>query len=113
MEHLNALEAAFPNLTPEEQKMYLCKIRKLHGFFRGIVEGPTVSPPNCGKLWSSTDDTKVIELYANGKTFQEISQEFGRSPGAITSRLKKLCMIILCDKFKNANDTAPNGSAQS
>lgn len=94
MEHLNALEVAFPNLTPEEQEMYLRKIRKLYGFFRSIVKGgpSTERPSNCGKSWSSTEETSATEMYKSGKILQDIAKEIGRSAWAIECRLKKIVL---------------------
>ncbi len=86
MEHLNALEAAFPTLTPEEQHMYWLKIHKLHGIFRRIVK----NTPNAGKSWSRVEDTRITELDAAGKNFHEIAGELGRTAWAIESRLSKL-----------------------
>ena len=95
MEHLNALEKAFPNLTPEEQKMYWCKIHKLHGYFKGIVKpaAAKTSPANHGKPWGAADDAKVAELYAAGHSFMEIAAEMGRTAWGIESRLKKLGVL--------------------
>lgn len=86
MEHLNALETAFPTLTHEEQYMYWCKIHKLHGFFKGIVKGT----PNTHKPWKSEDDAKIVDMYRIGKSFVEIAQELGRSSWAIECRMKKV-----------------------
>lgn len=86
MEHLNALEMAFPTLTPEEQHMYWLKIHRLHGIFRNIVK----NTPNANKTWTNADDDKIIEFYSCGKTFQEIAKEIGRTAWAVESRLGKL-----------------------
>lgn len=86
MEHLNALEAAFTTMTREEQYMYWCKIHKLHVFFKGIVKGT----PNSNKPWKCEDDTKIAEMYKNGKSFTEIAHELGRSSWAIECRMKKV-----------------------
>jgi len=85
MEHLNALEAVFHKLTPEEQKMYWCKIHKLHGYFKGIVKGV----PNANKSWDWDDADMAAKMYTAGRSFVEIAKELGRTPWAIECRLKK------------------------
>jgi hypothetical protein len=87
MEHLNALEAAFPTLTPEEQHMYWLKIHKLHAAFRKVVKN---TPPNAGKPWSGSDDTRIMDLTTSGKTLKEIAADMGRTPWSIESRIAKL-----------------------
>jgi hypothetical protein len=87
MEHLNALEAAFPTLTPEEQHMYWLKIHKLRGAFRKVVKS---TPPNAGKPWSGADDTRIMDLAATGKNFKEIAVDMGRTPWSIETRIVKL-----------------------
>jgi DNA-binding NarL/FixJ family response regulator len=96
MEHLNALESAFPTLTPEEQKMYWLKIHKLHGYFKGIVKPASVKekPRNTGKTWSTDDDANVAEMYASGKTFAEIGEEMSRTAWGIESHLKKIGLLV-------------------
>ena len=96
MEHLNALEKAFPTLTPEEQKMYWCKIHKLHGYFKGIMKGGPAkeAPGNYGKSWSPEDDAKVTEMWANGQTFQKIALEVGRTAWGVESHLKKMGVLV-------------------
>jgi hypothetical protein len=95
MEHLNALEAVFHKLTPDEQKMYWLKIHKLHVYFKGIVKPTSVKekPPNNGKPWSTDDDAKITEMYASGRTFTQIGEEMDRTAWGIESHLKKMGLL--------------------
>lgn len=40
--------------------------------------------------WTSDNDRKLMRLHSEGKTIQELSEIFGRTSGAIRSRLDKL-----------------------
>jgi superfamily I DNA/RNA helicase len=42
------------------------------------------------KPWSADQDAELIELFCEGATFKEMAEHFGRTTGAITSRIAKL-----------------------
>lgn len=50
-------------------------------------------PENAGKPWTEEDDALLAELYAQGITNKALAERFGRTGGAITSRLKRLGLI--------------------
>ena len=45
-----------------------------------------------GKPWSTEEENKIVELFKNGKQYQEISEIVGRSLGGIISRFKKIAI---------------------
>lgn len=45
---------------------------------------------NAYQPWTEDDDHRLELLYCEGKSFADLSQEFGRNRGAIRSRIKKL-----------------------
>jgi superfamily I DNA/RNA helicase len=46
--------------------------------------------PNAGKSWTKADDAELTAMYRAGKAGGDIAVHFGRNPGAISSRLRKL-----------------------
>lgn len=46
--------------------------------------------PHAYARWTTEDDERLEQLYCEGKTRKELAAIFGRDPGAITSRIKKL-----------------------
>ena len=46
--------------------------------------------PNAYTPWSEADDTQLLKLFGKGKKVSELTHEFGRHPGSIRARLKKL-----------------------
>ena len=50
-------------------------------------------PANAGKPWTKEADSKLKELYEAGMSTKELSAEFERSSGSITSRLARLGLI--------------------
>ena len=42
--------------------------------------------------WTKQDDEKLVWLFRKGKTVQELSEIFGRTKGAIHSRIEKLLL---------------------
>ena len=42
------------------------------------------------KPWTNKADKELISFYRKGKTVKELSEIFGRTPGAIRSRINKL-----------------------
>tara|TARA_Y100000816_G_C25966813_1_gene504481 strand:+ start:127 stop:558 length:432 start_codon:yes stop_codon:yes gene_type:complete len=48
---------------------------------------------NAYKPWSKENDTRLKKMYLNGVSKSEISKYFGRGPGSILARLKRLGLI--------------------
>jgi F-box protein, helicase, 18 len=46
--------------------------------------------PNAGKSWTKADDAELTAMYRAGKAGGDMAVHFGRNPGAISSRLRKL-----------------------
>lgn len=46
--------------------------------------------PNAYTPWRDIDDERLLEQFGNGKKVTELTHEFGRHPGSIRARLKKL-----------------------
>jgi len=46
-----------------------------------------------GARWTVEDDLRLRELYQEGTPIAQIAKEFGRTNGAIRSRLKKLGLV--------------------
>ncbi|MBO4476609.1 MAG: hypothetical protein J5737_07815 [Bacteroidales bacterium] len=63
--------------TPNSVKM---KLKSL-----GLYTAKPASKP-----WSNDDEAKLVQLYNNDVPFEDMAQEFGRSVGAIISRLVQL-----------------------
>jgi ribonuclease HI len=49
--------------------------------------------PNIGKPWTTEQENLLMKKISEGKSYEEISKDFGRTVGGITSRLKQ----IACD----------------
>mgnify|MGYP000731211625 CR=1 FL=1 len=45
--------------------------------------------PNAYKPWKEIEDKQLLDLWASGKTVQELSAKMGRHDGSIRARLKK------------------------
>jgi ATP-dependent DNA helicase PIF1 len=43
--------------------------------------------------WTKEDDSKLLRRHQTGEAIAAIAAEFGRKPGAIRSRLKKLVLV--------------------
>ena len=56
----------------------------------GAPKSKNSPSPNAYKSWSSEEDSELTRLKALGKSVSELSQLFGRTPGAVRSRIKKL-----------------------
>jgi hypothetical protein len=50
-------------------------------------------PGNAGKAWTEAEDDQLATGFDAGKSFKELSEEHGRTEGAIKSRLLKLGKI--------------------
>ena len=51
--------------------------------------------PNAYEPWTENDDTKLVTLYKEGKSVNELTNIFLRNSGAIKARLLKLLGIDL------------------
>ena len=47
-------------------------------------------PSSAGKAWTTSDDEDLVKEFDTGRTIKELSEERGRTVGAIRSRLIKL-----------------------
>ena len=51
--------------------------------------------PNIGKPWTTDQENLLMKKISEGKSYEEISKEFGRTRGGITSRLKQIaCEMV-------------------
>lgn len=50
-------------------------------------------PSSAGKAWTTSDDEELVIEFDTGRTIKELSEEHGRTVGAIRSRLIKLGKI--------------------
>ena len=66
-----------PADSPKQQKAY-------------TMEEKRAKHPNVYRPWTKEDDSRLLQLYASGKSISELCEIFGRNEGAITSRLNKL-----------------------
>lgn len=53
------------------------------------AQGLTTDPKKRWKVWRSCDERRMATLFAAGSTIQEIAADLGRTPRAISMRLKK------------------------
>ncbi|MCD5384673.1 MAG: hypothetical protein LRZ97_02030, partial [Candidatus Pacebacteria bacterium] len=58
-----------------------------------FIEKAREKYPNAYKPWSKSDEKTLIEMFESGKSFGDLSKEFGRGAGGIKSRLVKLGLI--------------------
>lgn len=54
------------------------------------VEEKRQAHPQAYARWSEEDDAQLEQLFAEGKSNKELAKVFGRDPGAVGSRIKKL-----------------------
>jgi ribonuclease HI len=51
--------------------------------------------PNIGKPWTTDQENLLMKKISEGKSYEEISKDFGRTRGGITSRLKQIaCEMV-------------------
>ena len=51
--------------------------------------------PNIGLLWTTEQENTLMKKISEGKTYEEISKEFGRTKGGIRSRLRNIaCEMV-------------------
>ena len=61
---------------------------------------------NAYSKWQPEDDKRLIELYKEGLSIQELARLFGRNVGAIRSRLSKLGVEIEESAHQNVQDSS-------
>ena len=71
-------------------KKYLKAYKKLTGEPVYSVYAARQEHPNAYTVWTSEDDEELRQIWAEGKSVQEIADYFGRKNSSIISRLKKL-----------------------
>ncbi len=71
-------------------KKYLKAYKKLTGEPVFSVYAARQEHPNAYTEWTSEDDEELRQMWAEGKSVQEIADYFGRKNSSIISRLKKL-----------------------
>ena len=82
-----------PYLSDKEVKRlkkYLKAYKKLTGEPVYSVYAARQEHPNAYTVWTSEDDEELRQMWAEGKSVQEIADYFGRKNSSIISRLKKL-----------------------
>ena len=82
-----------PYLSDKDVK----RLKKYLKAYKQLIGEPTYSVyacrqeyPNAYNPWDEEDDSKLISLWGEGATIEEIASYFQRKPGAILSRIKKL-----------------------
>ncbi len=58
-----------------------------------FIEKAREKYPNAYKPWSKKDEETLINMFESGKSFDELSEEFGRGAGGVKSRLVKLGLV--------------------
>ena len=71
-------------------KKYLKAYKQLTGTPTYSVYACRQEYPNAYNPWSKEDDAELTRMWRQGATIEEISAHFGRKPGGIKSRIKKL-----------------------
>lgn len=71
-------------------KKYLKAYKQLMGVPTYSVEECRREYPNAYDPWTEEDDARLMELWREGLSLDEIADRFGRKRGAIISRMKKL-----------------------
>lgn len=51
-------------------------------------------PPNAGKTWLAEERHALRELFAEGKSVEEIATTHGRTAGAIIGKLMEMNLVI-------------------
>lgn len=92
-----------PLNEPDVLRALFLAVEALEGrALRAIKPGP----PNRGARWTREDDEKLLELFDSGMKISSLAQRFGRTRGAITSRLVKL------DRLEPDTFAPPDPSAE-
>lgn len=61
--------------------------------------------PNAYERWTAPDDSLLLAGYRDGRSIEDLAQEFSRQPSAIESRLSKLALQAL--RPPNSDDDYP------
>lgn len=71
-------------------------LRVINAYMAKHPQGPVVQPARRGSpgAWTKREEQELREGYLNGISIQELSDQHGRTPGAIRSRLGKLGLIF-------------------
>ena len=74
---------------------HVCNIvRALHCVLEALLRGQKKPlPANNGKPWTEKADQELCSLFDSGMTKKELCAHFGRTSGAIDSRLERLGKI--------------------
>ena len=76
---LESLNQAVQFMTREEKAYSVEQLRLQH--------------PSAYARWTEEEDLSLKEAYEQGRTLSELAAQFGRQPGAIQSRLRKLGLV--------------------
>ena len=68
------------------------KKSKEKGVLPKYIEQTRITHKQAYEPWTNKADEELISLFRNGKTVSELSDFFGRTKGAIRSRINKLLM---------------------
>lgn len=71
-------------------KKYLKAYKKLTGEPVYSVYATRQEHPNAYNVWTAEDDDELKEMWAVGKSVQDIAEYFGRKSSSIITRMKKL-----------------------
>ena len=82
-------------LTESERKMaeksFIASCKGTKGEHRSVpFEAVRKEHPGAYRAWTEDDDAKLWELFNDGWSVEAMAEEFGRKPGAIHARLKRL-----------------------
>ncbi len=84
-------------LTADDSCNQVEIVRALNTVLRQLDNGKTktekTQPVNAGKPWTQEDDNALRDMFDSGVSRKEMCHHFGRSCGAITSRLVLLGCI--------------------
>ena len=82
-----------PYLSDKDVK----RLKKYLKAYKQLIGEPTYSVyacrqeyPNAYDPWTEEDDARLMELWREGLSIDELAEHFGRKRGAIISRMKKL-----------------------
>jgi hypothetical protein len=86
------------DVRPEALTGDLAGFRQAIQFIAGGGKAYTVEHirqqhPNAYARWTEEEDSSLREEYGQGKVIGELVRQFGRQPGAIQSRLRRLGLV--------------------
>jgi len=93
----------FPDDSPYQQPKTIRALNKIVSVFDDKTIARENRPPqkNAGKPWDAHQEGILIRCFNDGKSISDIAKEFGRTSGAIRSRLERLGLI---EGSKNPNN---------